>query len=228
MLDEIFSYLEMCRIEGVNGLQRGMNFRLSPNYSVVLMSMRKGSPYVDKILADGITIEYEGHDEPKTLSTPNPKIIDQPLFTKLKRPNENGKFVDAIEKFRNKESSAEKVKIYEKISSGIWSLKGYFDLIDYEIKNDGTRNVFIFKLQLSNQQDDIKNNAVKEHNRLIPSMVKQAVYKRDKGRCVLCGETNHLHYDHDLPFSKGGSSITVENVRLLCATCNLKKSDKIE
>lgn len=36
-----------------------------------------------------------------------------------------------------------------------------------------------------------------------------------------------LHYDHDLPYSRGGSSITVANVRLLCA-CNLRKSAKIE
>ncbi len=33
------------------------------------------------------------------------------------------------------------------------------------------------------------------------------VWKRDKGRCVMCGSDNNLHYDHDLPFSKGGSSI---------------------
>jgi len=30
--------------------------------------------------------------------------------------------------------------------------------------------------------------------------------------------------DHDIPFSKGGSSLTAANVRLLC---NLEKSDKI-
>jgi hypothetical protein len=36
-----------------------------------------------------------------------------------------------------------------------------------------------------------------------------------------------LHYDHDIPFSKGGSSLTADNVRLLCAKHNLEKSDKI-
>jgi HNH endonuclease len=33
--------------------------------------------------------------------------------------------------------------------------------------------------------------------------------------------------DHDIPFSKGGSSLTAANVRLLCAKCNPQKSDKI-
>ncbi len=37
----------------------------------------------------------------------------------------------------------------------------------------------------------------------------------------------NLHFDHDIPFSKGGSSLTTANVRLLCAKHNLEKSDKI-
>jgi hypothetical protein len=34
-------------------------------------------------------------------------------------------------------------------------------------------------------------------------------------------------FDHDIPFSKGGSSLTAVNVRLLCAKRNLQKSDRI-
>jgi 5-methylcytosine-specific restriction endonuclease McrA len=51
--------------------------------------------------------------------------------------------------------------------------------------------------------------------------------RRDRGQCVLCGSTKNLHFDHDIPFSKGGSSLTAANVRLLCAKHNLEKSDKI-
>jgi len=43
------------------------------------------------------------------------------------------------------------------------------------------------------------------------------------GHCL----TNNRHFDHDIPFSKGGSSLTAANVRLLCAKHNLEKSDKI-
>jgi hypothetical protein len=41
------------------------------------------------------------------------------------------------------------------------------------------------------------------------------------------GSTKNLHFDHDIPFSKGGSSLTAANVRLLCAKHNMEKSDKI-
>src|SRR5438874_9784689 len=65
------------------------------------------------------------------------------------------------------------------------------------------------------------------HNRLIPTLVKVEVWRRDGGKCVQCGLTKNLHFDHDIPFSKGGSSLTAANVRLLCAIHNLEKSDKI-
>src|SRR5438067_2969497 len=65
------------------------------------------------------------------------------------------------------------------------------------------------------------------HNRLIPTHVKVEVWRRDGGQCVQCGSKKNLHFDHDIPFSKGGSSLTAANVRLLCAKCNLQKSDKI-
>jgi hypothetical protein len=51
--------------------------------------------------------------------------------------------------------------------------------------------------------------------------------RRDRGQCVQCGSTKNLHFDHDIPFSKGGSGLTAANVRLLCAKHNLEKSDKI-
>jgi len=38
----------------------------------------------------------------------------------------------------------------------------------------------------------------------------------------------NLHFDHDLPFSKGGTSISAKNVRLLCMKHNLQKSARIE
>ena len=41
------------------------------------------------------------------------------------------------------------------------------------------------------------------------------------------GATDELHFDHDLPWSKGGTSIAEENVQLLCARHNLQKHDHI-
>ena len=45
---------------------------------------------------------------------------------------------------------------------------------------------------------------------------------------MICGAKDNLHYDHDFPYAKGGSSITSENIRILCARHNLEKSDRIE
>lgn len=63
--------------------------------------------------------------------------------------------------------------------------------------------------------------------KLIPSDVKKRVFARDGGRCLLCRSAYDLHYDHDIPLSKGGSD-TVNNIRILCATCNLRKGARIE
>ena len=82
MKDQILLYREMCDAEKAQTLQRGMNYRLNTEYSVILMSQRSNSPYTDRIHDDGITIEYEGHDIPKTSHDLNPKNYDQPDKTK--------------------------------------------------------------------------------------------------------------------------------------------------
>jgi len=229
MIDQILSYREMCDAEDVQTLQRGMNFLLKPAHSVILMSRRSNAPYRDKVHNDGITIEYEGHDESKRVGGPDVKTIDQPRFTLHGKLTQNGKFAEAVELYKSKRQKSEKVKVYEKILDGVWSLKGFFELVDYRFENDGKRNVFIFILKLSDHQSDFDKEAIDlKHTRLIPSEVKKEVWKRDEGKCVLCGLKKNLHFDHDLPFSKGGTSLTVNNIRLLCAKCNLSKSDKIE
>lgn len=63
-------------------------------------------------------------------------------------------------------------------------------------------------------------------SRHIPQDVKLTVWQRDGGKCVQCGATSYLEYDHIIPFSRGGAS-TVGNVQLLCRRCNLEKRDRI-
>ena len=107
-------------------------------------------------------------------------------------------------------------------------VKGIFDLINYKVENDGKRNVFIFTLTLSEEQG-LRNDVIElKHTRLISSEVKKEVWKRDKGKCVKCGSVKNLHFDHDLPFSRGGTSLTIKNVRLLCMKHNIQKSGRIE
>lgn len=232
ILNDILSYREMCEAENVQTLQRGMNFRLNLDYSVILMSQRVGASYRDRVHADGVTIEYEGHDVSKISGDygHNPKSKDQLSILPSGKLTQNGLFIEAVEKYRSSKDIPELVKIYEKVLPGVWSLKGFFDLVDYKQVHDGKRSVYRFILRFSDRQgSSLRVQGYKpDHTRLISSEIKREVWKRDCGKCVICGDNKNLHFDHDLPFSKGGTSLSVKNVRLLCMTHNLQKSDNIE
>lgn len=64
-----------------------------------------------------------------------------------------------------------------------------------------------------------------QRRKAIPLAIKLEVSERDGGRCVRCGSYRKLHYDHIIPWSKGGSD-TVRNLQLLCERCNLKKGNR--
>ena len=225
-VDDIISYAELVAAENAN-IQRGMNYNAKSGYSIFLMSIRRNAPYADQIDIKTNTIIYEGHDTQKNFTESNPKKIDQPLTTPNGTLTENGKFFTAAQAYKMKLSEhPHKVKVYEKIKEGIWCYKGFFSLIDAKIIFDGVRNVFKFYLQPV-EMKAFNKEIVLQHTRLIPTSVKVEVWARDKGQCVLCGSKENLHYDHDLPFSKGGTSLTAENVRILCMKHNLKKSNKI-
>ncbi len=225
---EIISYIEMCQREGLS-LQKGMNFGDGKRASIILMSRRPGAPYEDAITDDGRTLIYQGHDIPKTASTLNPKIVNQELLLPSGKFSENGKFKNAADKYKEGMRPAEKVKVYEKIRDGIWSYNGLFALEDAWAEQAERRTVFRFRLTILGAEHVSAEGSSMEigHARIIPSQVKQAVWKRDKGKCVECGATDNLHFDHIIPFSKGGSSLTESNVQLLCFRHNIAKRDQI-
>ena len=229
MANEIISYMEMCMREG-SSLQRGMNFRLGGDHSVILMSVQTNAPYHDRLEDDGETLIYEGHDVPKTPQNPNPKLVNQPEKLPSGKFTENGKFNSAAQATKNGGIPPERVRVYEKIKKGIWSYNGVFHLVDSWQEQDEFRNVFKFKLVAVEGDEDFSKPVPKDmpHRRIIPSWIKVEVWKRDGGKCTKCGATDELHFDHILPYSKGGTSIRPENVQLLCARHNLEKHAKIE
>jgi hypothetical protein len=228
MANEVIPYLEMCQREGAS-LQRGMNFNLGRGYSVILMSVRRNAPYRDRFGEDESSVIYEGHDVPRGASL-DPKLVDQVDSTPSGLRTQNGLFWDAVISYRKREGPPHIVKIYEKIHQGIWSYNGLFHLVDAWREQSGERHVFKFRLNAIDGGDDPKlanDQVLSEHRRLIPTPVKVEVWNRDRGMCVICGATTELHFDHVLPYSRGGTSLTAHNVQLLCARHNLSKGAKL-
>ena len=67
----------------------------------------------------------------------------------------------------------------------------------------------------------------------IPQWARDAVFHRDKGRCVQCkadltrifSKTNKVNFDHIVPLALGGMNC-VTNLQLFCEACNSEKGAK--
>ncbi|HUU42820.1 MAG TPA: HNH endonuclease [Planctomycetota bacterium] len=194
------------------------------------MSVRPNAPYADRFEDDGSTIVYEGHDVPRSANQMDPKAVDQPEVTPGGQLTENGRFHRAAQEAKAGHRPPERVRVYEKIKQGIWSYNGVFHLVDSWREEIQGRSVFKFKLVAVEGEEDF-SQPVPRHptrRRVIPTWVKLEVWKRDAGKCAKCGATNDLHFDHVIPWSKGGSSATPDNIQLLCGKHNLEKHDRIE
>ncbi|RME33784.1 MAG: HNH endonuclease [Gammaproteobacteria bacterium] len=231
MRGEILSYFQMCQREG-SSLQRGMNYRPHGRTSVILMSRHPNAPYRDELQENDTVLIYEGHDIANRNNGPDPKAVDQPATLPSGRLTENGKFFRAAQEHRKGNRPPERVRVYEKIRKGIWVDNGLFSLVDAWQEDDGTRKVFKFRLVALPDEDEERADEVQPpedgRSRVIPSHVKLEVWRRDGGKCVMCGATDELHFDHIVPYSRGGTSLTAENVQLLCARHNLQKKDRIQ
>jgi hypothetical protein len=78
----------------------------------------------------------------------------------------------------------------------------------------------------------LTSEAAEPANRRDPSIgLRYKVLQRDRFRCQLCGRSPatdlgcELHVDHIVPFSKGGKTV-FDNLRALCAECNLGRGNR--
>ena len=90
---------------------------------------------------------------------------------------------------------------------------------------------YCVRILKSNKVDsnNVKSTDFTESNRssrYISEKVRDAVWRRDEGKCTKCGSNENLEFDHIIPHSKGGAN-TKRNIQLLCEICNRKKSDNI-
>lgn len=62
--------------------------------------------------------------------------------------------------------------------------------------------------------------------RYIPKWLRRQVMERDGFACAECGATDDLAIDHIHPYSRGGPE-TLDNLRVLCRSCNSRKGAKV-
>jgi hypothetical protein len=165
----------------------------------------------------GRVLIYEGHDAPRKKGESDPKSVDQPRATLRGKLTENGLFEQAAKLAKNGQGPPEIVAVYEKIHAGIWAFNCFFRLTDSWQQQDDVRTVFKYRLELAADLDVEAAPAESlPHTRLIPSEVKLEVCSATKGN-VSFAEWLTICISA-LPYSKGGTSLTAKNIRLLCAT----------
>jgi len=93
------------------------------------------------------------------------------------------------------------------------------ELLEKERKRQLRKQVKMEMIESGDIQDSRKRASISQD-------VKDKVWIRDGGKCVVCGSNSNLEFDHIIPFSKGGSN-SYRNLQLLCEKCNREKSNKI-
>jgi len=208
----------LCRRERT-AHQQGMNFGLSCNHSVIFLSLLASENYRERLKYSKTTLVCGGHDATKRASCLNPWMVDQPLKHPSGVPTQNGKFHAAAQAAKLGQRLPERVRIYERLFSCIWSYGGVFHLVDSWAERDKFRTVYKFKL-IAVEGDDNLGERVQLNaplRRLIPKDVKLEVWQRAGGKCSICGATDDLHFAHNRPSVKDETSAKADDVQLLCA-----------
>ena len=80
--------------------------------------------------------------------------------------------------------------------------------------------------RLKNKFSGVAGEKIGSEREQIPEGVRIFVWRRDLGKCIKCGSSERLEFDHIIPVTKGGSN-TERNVQLLCEPCNRSKGAEI-
>ena len=150
------------------------------------------------------------------------KVIEniRPVLN-LKPKTENKAEISLSEEIKNKFSELRSLLGFKGSQMSLTDLVEF--MADHTIESLKIKK-FGKKRFLSNSQF-VKTPPVEAQktSRQIPRGVKFEVWKRDMGKCKKCGSTSNLNYDHIEPVALGGIS-TLENLRLLCFSCNQRRA----
>ena len=104
----------------------------------------------------------------------------------------------------------------------VYSIIIYF-IYDWWVGGNLFQRTFMTELDEELDEDDDKPIRKRKP---ISQNIKDKVWRRDNGKCVLCGSNENIEFDHIIPFSKGGTD-TYRNLQILCEKCNRSKSNNI-
>lgn len=106
----------------------------------------------------------------------------------------------------------------------------FFDLSVLTVTNNGKFIAcFIFFNTLENTYFEIPDKIISivgDPNRYVSPKIRKLIMQLGYYECAKCGSTERLEIDHIIPVSRGGGN-EYGNLQVLCKTCNLKKSNKI-
>lgn len=71
----------------------------------------------------------------------------------------------------------------------------------------------------------VATESIKTKRRIISEDVRNDLLKKAGHKCELCMSCEKLEIDHIIPFALGGST-SIDNLRILCKSCNLKRRQK--
>jgi len=122
-----------------------------------------------------------------------------------------------------------------KFHRGVTTAEFFENLIDeWLVRNDPTLRA-LRREERAAQGDGEKSrrqDGVSRISRHVPAAIRDAVFRRDGGRCtyvgsggVRCSARTGLELDHIKPFALGGGH-TVDNLRLLCAAHNRLRAER--
>ena len=129
------------------------------------------------------------------------------IWTRLHEKKRNEKRPPKVEPEAERSENAKATEEYEELSE------------DQELDMELTDNS-VNKAELD-QQDPIDYQDPSQPGYIAP-VVRRKVWIRNKGQCTACGSRKDLQYDYIVPISEGGNN-TLDNLQLLCKTCNRKK-----
>jgi len=119
----------------------------------------------------------------------------------------------------------DKIYILESVHNYKWEEAN--ELIETAEKEKRKARLLLIKKKISKKALEMYSDIPVDDKRAsLSDEVKLFVWNRDGGKCVKCGSTEKLEFDHVIPFSKGGSN-TARNIQLLCEKCNRSKGGEL-